>query len=298
VTDVSAGTPSSVRVREFSNIGKALRLVRDWWPVALIAVWLVAVAAPGLLANQDPIALNIYNALAPPSAQHWLGTDEAGRDLWARCIWGIRYSLGVSILIVVGAAAIGTIVGGFAGLMRGWIDFLLMRTTDVFLAFPYLILAIAIASAVGPGLTTVIVALTLVWWPGYARMVRGQVLALKELSFVEGARAAGTSTPMILIRHLLPHLMPQLSARVSMDIGYAVLALTGLSFLGLGAQPPTPELGSIIAAARSHLLQAWWYTTLPGVFVLAAVLSTMVVSDWLESRNKGTVRSRMKRQTQ
>ncbi len=277
-------------VRDLSAVAKVLRLVRAWWPVALIVVWLAAVAAPGLIANQDPIELNIYNALAPPSAQHWLGTDEAGRDLWARCIYGIRYSLGVSILIVIGAAVIGTIIGGFAGLMRGWVDFLLMRSTDVFLAFPYLILAIAIASAVGPGLTTVIVALTLVWWPGYARMVRGQVLALKELSFVEGARAAGTSTPMILVRHLVPHLLPQLSARVSMDIGYAVLALTGLSFLGLGAQPPTPELGAIIATARSHLLQAWWYTTLPGIFVLAAVLSAMVVSDWLEARNKGQVR--------
>ncbi len=286
----TANLSSRARVQDLSGLAKLLRLIRDWWPLALIAVWLAAVAAPGLIANQDPIELNIYNALAPPSAQHWLGTDEAGRDLWARCIYGIRYSLGVSILIVVGAAAIGTIIGGFAGLMRGSVDFLLMRSTDVFLAFPYLILAIAIASAVGPGLTTVIVALTLVWWPGYARMVRGQVLALKELSFVEGARAAGTSTPMILVRHLLPHLLPQLTARISMDIGYAVLALTGLSFLGLGAQPPTPELGAIIATARSHLLQAWWYTTLPGVFVLAAVLSATVVSDWLEARNKGQVR--------
>lgn len=290
MTVSTANLPGRARVQDLSGLAKVLRLVRDWWPLALIAVWLAAVAAPGLIANQDPIALNIYNALAPPSAQHWLGTDEAGRDLWARCIYGIRYSLGVSIVIVVGAAVIGTIIGGFAGLMRGWVDFLLMRSTDVFLAFPYLILAIAIASAVGPGLTTVIVALTLVWWPGYARMVRGQVLALKELSFVEGARAAGTSTPMILMRHLLPHLLPQLTARVSMDIGYAVLALTGLSFLGLGAQPPTPELGAIIATARSHLLQAWWYTTLPGVFVLAAVLSAVIVSDWLESRNKGQVR--------
>jgi peptide/nickel transport system permease protein len=290
MTVATANVPRRARVQDLTGPAKVLRLVRDWWPLALIAVWLAAVAAPGLIAKEDPIALNIYNALAPPSAQHWLGTDEAGRDLWARCIYGIRYSLGVSILIVIGAAVIGTIVGGFAGLMRGWVDFLLMRSTDVFLAFPYLILAIAIASAVGPGLTTVIVALTLVWWPGYARMVRGQVLALKELSFVEGARAAGTSTPMILVRHLLPHLLPQLTARVSMDIGYAVLALTGLSFLGLGAQPPTPELGAIIATARSHLLQAWWYTTLPGVFVLAAVLSATIVSDWLEARNKGQFR--------
>lgn len=255
------------------------------WPLLLLLVWLLVVALPGLIAPQNPLALNLTHTLEPPSSQHLLGTDEAGRDLWARCVWGVRYSLTTSIVIVVSAAAIGTIVGGVAGLIRGPIDALLMRTTDVFLAFPYLILAIAIASAVGPGLITVVVALVAVWWPGFARMVRGQVLALKELAFVEGARAVGTSTPMILFRHLLPHLLPQLSARVSMDVGYAVLALTGLSFLGLGAQPPTPELGAIIADARSHLLQAWWYTTLPGLFVLAAVLSSMVVSDWLERRS-------------
>jgi peptide/nickel transport system permease protein len=264
-----------------------LRFASRWWPALLIVGWLIVIVVPGVAAPQNPLALNLSNTLAPPTVQHLFGTDEAGRDLWSRCVWGVRYSLGISVLIVVGAAVIGTVIGGLAGLIRGPIDSVLMRTTDVFLAFPYLILAIAIASAVGPGLTTVVVALTAVWWPGYARMVRGQVLALKELAFVEGARAAGTSTPMILLRHLLPHLLPQLSARVSMDVGYAVLALTGLSFLGLGAQPPTPELGAIIASARSHLLEAWWYTTLPGLFVLAAVLSSMLVSDWLESRNKG-----------
>jgi peptide/nickel transport system permease protein len=265
----------------------ALRGAAHWWPVGLIAIWLLVIALPGLIAPRNPLALNLSNTLAPPTPQSLFGTDEAGRDLWSRCAWGVRYSLGISIVIVLSAAAIGTLVGGLAGLLRGWTDSVLMRTTDVFLAFPYLILAIAIASAVGPGLTTVVVALTAVWWPGYARMVRGQVLALKELAFVEGARAAGTSTLMILLRHLLPHLLPQLSARVSMDVGYAVLALTGLSFLGLGAQPPTPELGAIIADARSHLLEAWWYTTLPGLFVLAAVISSMVISDWLENRNKG-----------
>ena len=272
--------------------GLALRRIRlvdlaaRWWPAALIAIWLVIVIFPGLLAPQDPLAINTSNLLAPPSAQHLFGTDHAGRDLWARCVWGVRYSLGISVLIVLGAVVIGTLIGGVAGLFRGPVDTLLMRSTDVFLAFPYLILAIAIASSVGPGLTTVVVALTAVWWPGYARMVRGQVLALKELPFVEGARAAGTSTLMILFRHLLPHLVPQLSARLSMDVGYAVLAMTGLSVLGLGAQPPTPELGTIIAEAHSHLLVAWWYTTLPGVFVLAMVLSSMTVSDWLEARNK------------
>ncbi len=274
----------AIEIRRVRRIGIP-DFARRWWLLALVALWLLIILLPGLVAPQDPLAIDTSNTLAPPSAQHFFGTDEVGRDLWARCIWGVRYSLGIAILIVVGAAVLGTLIGGIAGLFRGPLDSLLMRTTDVFLAFPYLILAIAIASAVGPGLTTVVVALTAVWWPGYARMVRGQVLALKELAFVEGARAAGTSMFGILIRHLLPHVLPQLSARVSMDVGYAVLALTGLSFLGLGAQPPTPELGAIIADAHSHLLVAWWYTTLPGLFVLAAVLSAMLVSDWLDGRN-------------
>lgn len=278
--------PAAARAASQPSASAWHRTAIRWWPLGLVAGWLLVIALPGLIAPQNPLTLSLSNTLAAPSPQNWFGTDEAGRDLWSRCVWGVRYSLGISLVIVFSAAAIGTLVGGIAGLVRGWVDSLLMRTTDVFLAFPYLILAIAIASAVGPGLTTVVVALTAVWWPGYARMVRGQVLALKELAFVEGARAAGTSTLMILVRHLLPHLLPQLSARVSMDVGYAVLALTGLSFLGLGAQPPTPELGAIIADARSHLLEAWWYTTLPGLFVLAAVISSMVVSDWLERRNK------------
>ena len=272
-------------VRPARTPGDLLTLLGRWWPALVALPWLIAVVAPGLIAHQDPLALNLPHRLEPPSFQNLLGTDEAGRDLFSRCVWGVRYSLGISILIVVGAAVIGTIIGGLAGLFRGPIDTLLMRSTDVFLAFPYFILAIAIASAVGPGMTTVVVALTAVWWPGYARMVRGQVLALKELPFVEGARAVGTSTWTILVRHLLPHLLPQLSARVTMDVGYAVLALTGLSFLGMGAQPPTPELGAIIADARNYLLEAWWYTTLPGIFVLAAVLTSMVFSDWLEQRN-------------
>jgi len=163
-----------------------------------------------------------------------------------------------------------------------------MRTTDVFLAFPYMILAIAIAAAEGPGLTTVLIALTAVWWPSYARLVRGQILALRELPFVEGARAVNTPLRQIFVRHMLPHLAPQLYARIAIDIGYAILALTGLSFLGLGAQPPTPELGAIIADARNYTLQAWWYATLPGLFILAAVVSAIVIGNRLERAAGGT----------
>lgn len=274
----------AVRTRRSPQAALRRELVRRWWPLAIAFLWLLLIAFPQVVARQDPFRLDASSDLLPPSRTHWFGTDQAGRDIFSRCVWGVRYSLGVSIPIVVGAALIGTTLGGLAGLRKGLLDGLVMRTTDVFLAFPYLILAIAIAAAVGPGLRTVVIALIAVWWPSYARMVRAQVLALRELPFVEGARAIATSTPGILVRHLLPHLLPQLSARISMDIGYAVLALTGLSFLGLGAQPPTPELGSMIADARNYMLQAWWYSTLPGIFVLGAVLSAMAVGDWLESK--------------
>jgi peptide/nickel transport system permease protein len=267
-----------------------VRTVLQCWPVLLLAIWLLLILAPQLVARQSPYALDPAQALLPPSATHWFGTDEAGRDIFSRCLYGVRYSVGVSAAIVACAAAIGSVLGAAAGLGNRLLDGLVMRTTDVFLAFPYLILAIAIAAAEGPGLVTVLVALAAVWWPSYARLVRGQILVLKELPFVEGAKAVSTPTHMIFLRHLLPHLASQLSARVAMDVGYAILALTGLSFLGLGAQPPTPELGSIIADSRNYTLQAWWYATLPGLFIFAAVLSAVAIANRLERSARGAPR--------
>jgi peptide/nickel transport system permease protein len=262
-------------------------LLNTGWPVLLALVWVVLIVAPGVVAHQNPLNLDPEHALAKPRGAHWFGTDEAGRDLFSRCVYAVRDSLGVSILIVLGAAVFGTILGSLAGLGNRWVDAIVMRATDIFLAFPYLVLAIAIAAAEGPGLSTVLIALVVVWWPSYARTVRGQILVLRELPFVEGARAVNTPTRWILLRHLLPHLSSQLYARMALDIGYAVLALTGLSFLGLGARPPTPELGSIIADARNYALQAWWYATLPGLFILAAVLSANVLGSRLERRFSG-----------
>ena len=247
-------------------------------------MWVFLVVFPGVVARQSPYQLDAAAMLRAPSAAHWFGTDEAGRDIFARCIWGLRYSLGAGVVTAFGAAIVGTIVGGAAGLVGGWIDTIIMRVTDVFLAFPYLILAIAIAAAAGPSLKTSVITLIVVWWPSYARMIRGQVLSLRESAFVEGARAAMTPRYRLLYRHIFPHVLPQISARISMEVGYVVIALTGLGFLGLGAQPPTPELGTMIAEAHDYMLQAWWYSTLPGVFILASVVSAMAIGDWLEAR--------------
>lgn len=273
----------------------ALRVPLSTWlrrlwkavPFVLVAVWVAMIAWPGLFTAANPDALNPLADLAAPSSAHWFGTDEAGRDIFARCVYGVRDSVGVSICVVFVAAAVGVLLGGLAGLGNRFVDNVVMRSTDVFLSFPYLILAIAIAAAVGPGMSTVFIALVAVWWPSYARTVRGQILVLRELPFVEGAHAVGTPLPRIFVRHMLPHLASQLYSRIAIDVGYAILALTGLSFLGLGAQPPTPELGSMIADARNYTLVSWWYATLPGVFVLGAVATAMIVGSRLERGTRG-----------
>lgn len=266
-------------------LGRIERGAQRLWralPFALVAFWILMIAWPQLFTDASPYALHPLTPLAAPSSSHWFGTDEAGRDIFARCVYGVRDSVGVSIAVVFVAAAVGLIVGGLAGLGSRFLDNLLMRTTDVFLSFPYMILAIAIAAAVGPGMTTVFLALVTVWWPSYARTVRGQILVLRELQFVEGARAVSTPLRRIFIRHMLPHLASQLYSRIALDVGYAILALTGLSFLGLGAQPPAAELGSMIADARNYTLEAWWYATLPGAFILAAVATAMFIGTRLE----------------
>lgn len=281
----TAGTTTSAATGRFSA-SSARPLAARWWPALIVVFWLLVIALPQLFTGQSPYDLGAL-PLAAPSSSHWFGTDEAGRDVFARCVYAVRYSVGIAIAIVLAAALIGMLLGAAAGLGNRAIDNLVMRTTDVFLAFPYLVLAIAIAAAEGPGLQTVLIALVAVWWPSYARVVRGQILVLRELPFVEGAVAVSTPKRRILVRHMLPHLASQLYSRIAMDIGYAILALTGLSFLGLGAQPPTPELGSIIADARNYTLQAWWYATLPGVFILAAVISAMIIGGRLESATGG-----------
>lgn len=277
-------------VKHKASQRRIARFAESYWPYALVGVWMLAIVAPQLFTSQSPYALHPLAALLPPSGAHWFGTDEAGRDIFARCIYGVRDSVGASIIIVLCAAGIGLVIGGLAGLGSRLMDAILMRTTDVFLAFPYFVLAIAIAAAEGPGLATVLIALVAVWWPSYARVVRGQILVLRELPFIEGARAVNTPKYRIFLRHMFPHLTAQLLARIAMDIGYAILALTGLSFLGLGAQPPTPTLGTIIGDARNYTLQAWWYPTLPGLFILAAVLSAIAIGNRLERSAAGTPR--------
>jgi peptide/nickel transport system permease protein len=249
--------------------------------VVLIALFLFLVVFGSVLAPHDPIQPNVALKLQPPSSTYWFGTDELGRDVFSRVLSGAKYSLGIAFIILSIAVVVGTLVGLIAGYVGGLVDELLMRLTDLFLAFPALVLAMAIAATLGRNLQNTVIALTVVYWPWYARLVRGQVLWLKEREFIEAARAIGASPWRIVGRHILPNTVAVIIVQLTLDVGYAVLATSGLSFLGLGAQPPTPEWGTMIAGARTFFRDAWWYITFPGLALTLTVLGFNLLGDGL-----------------
>ncbi len=240
-----------------------------------------AICAP-LVAPFDPVAMAPQDRLLAPSTLHWFGTDDNGRDIWSRVLFGTRYSLLSALGILVMASTLGTIVGLIAGLLGGWVEEVLMRLTDMFLAFPALVLAMGLAAALGPSLFNAIIATVLVWWPWYARLVRGQTLQLKQAAFVEAATIAGASWPRIAAHHILRNCLTPLIVQISLDIGYAVLTLAGLSFIGLGAQPPAPEWGSMVSVGRDYFLDQWWMVTFPGLAIFISVMAFNLLGDGLQ----------------
>jgi len=252
--------------------------------VALLAIFIVI---PELVAPRDPIELDVGNRLVGPSAAHLFGTDEGGRDVFSRVVYGARYSVGLAVIIVLIAALFGLMFGAIAGMGPRRLDDLMMRIVDIFLGFPALVLALAIAAAIGRGLGSVALALTIIWWPGYARLVRGEVLSLKERPHVEAARALGVSTVALLRRHILPFVFHELNVRVTTDIGYALVAVTALSFLGLGAQSPTPEWGLLIRDSRPYFGVAWWYMVFPGVMIMLTATAFSIIGDALSGHQTG-----------
>ncbi|TMF03648.1 MAG: ABC transporter permease [Chloroflexi bacterium] len=247
----------------------------------LVAVFVLFALIPEVVASGDPAKLNVAQQFRPPSAEHWLGTDEVGRDLWTRVVHGTRYSLGMALAIVATGAAIGTIYGAAAGFAGGGIDELMMRIVDVFLSLPGFILAMAIAATIGRGIGPLVGALVIVWWPSYARLVRGMVLGLKERPHVEGARALGASAPYIVRRHIVPLMIEQLNVRVTQDLGYALVAVASLSFIGLGVQPPAPEWGLLLGGARAYISSSWWYPVFPGIAIALATVGFSLLGDGL-----------------
>jgi peptide/nickel transport system permease protein len=247
------------------------------------AIVLLALLGPWIVPYPDHVAgsVNLTGKLQSPSAAHWFGTDEVGNDILTRVIIGARLSLLVGIGITFAAAAIGVPLGILAGTAGGRVREVTTRLTDLFLSVPGLVLAIALVAALGPGIVNAMIALVLVWWPGYVRLAESKALSIREEPFIEAARVAGAPGFRILWRHVLPNSISPIIVKMSMDIGQAILAVASLGFIGLGAKPPTPEWGAMISIARSYLPDWWWYAIYPGAFIYASVLGFNLLGDGL-----------------
>lgn len=249
--------------------------------LVLIALFAASALLAPVIAPLDPTDQILSQRLQPPSLDHWLGMDQLGRDLFSRLVYGARISLIIGLTVVSSAGVFGTLVGLIAGYSRGIVDEILMRLTDIFFAFPPLILAMSIAGALGPNLNNTMIAIAVVSWPVYARLVRGQVLALREREFVEAARSIGVSTPRILLRHLLPNSLAPILVQASFDMGGAILAAAGLSFIGFGARPPTPEWGVMISEGSKFFSTQPWLSFFPGLAILLTVAAFNLIGDGL-----------------
>lgn len=266
------------------RVKRALRGdARAWFGISVVVLLvLLALLAP-LVAHQDPLRIDLVHQLQGPSWQHWLGTDIQGRDVWARLVYGARVSLGVGIVSQSIAATLGVTLGLLAGYYGGWIDELVMRLADVTLAFPTLLLLIAMAAALQPSMGVVFVTIGVVGWAGMARLVRGQVLVVRGLEYVQAARSLGIKSPRIMLRHVLPNVAGPVIIAATLGIAGAIMAEAALSFLGLGVQPPTASWGSMIADARDldQLRSAPWTSIAPGLAIGAAVLGFNLLGDAL-----------------
>lgn len=237
----------------------------------IIVFWaIVAVAAP-LIAPRDPFEQNISVRLSPPSGEYLFGTDELGRDVFSRVVYGARISLPIGLVIVIFATIIGSLIGASAGYIGGIYDLLVMRLADITLAFPSIVLALAIAAVLGPSLRNALIAMMLVWWPQYSRLARGQVLSVKNNEYVAAAEVVGVPNYRILLRHILPNIFGPILVKAALDAGSAILTIAALSFIGLGAVPPTPEWGAMVSMGRFKFYN-WWLTTFPGLAILSVVL--------------------------
>lgn len=260
------------------------RLVRDRLTflglIFLLGLTLMAVSAP-MIAGADPIAIDPANKNQPPSGKSPLGTDNLGRSIWARIVYGARITLSMASLAMAAILTIGVTVGTLAGIYGGWVDDLLMRIVDILLAFPTLILALAIAGMLGPSLSNVLIALVVVGWVSYARVVRGMVLSIKEKEYVESARALGGSQTWLAVRHIVPNVISPVVVLASLDMGNLLLSISAFSFLGLGAQAPTPEWGRMLDDARPFIQTQPQLMLYPGLAVFFTVLAFNLVGDGL-----------------
>jgi peptide/nickel transport system permease protein len=255
-------------------------------PVAVIGLLIIAslvtiaTLAPWITASNG-IELHLSERLQAPGSEHWFGTDELGRDIFDRIIWGSRITLYIVALVSIIVVPIGLLVGTVAGYIGGWVDTVLMRLTDIFLAFPRLILAMALVAALGPGLENAVLAIALTTWSPFARIARAEALTIRNSEFILAAQVQGTSTAGILVRHVTPLCLSSVIVRLTLDMAGIILTAAGLGFLGLGAQPPTPEWGAMISLGRQYLIDQWWVPTVPGIAILIVSLGFNLLGDGL-----------------
>ena len=249
--------------------------------IVIVALIVIAIIAPWIAPYPKDAtgAIHISSALEPPSWSHWMGTDEVGGDVLSRLLIGTRLSLGSGIAVILLAVLIGIPLGAIAGYFGGWVNELIMRITDVFLTVPALLLALAIAAALSPSLTSAMFALAIVWWPGYCRLVQGRFLTLREEVYVEAARTVGVSNRRIIFRHMLPNTMTPVLVKISMDLGFAILTAASLSFVGVGAQPPAPEWGAMVSLGRGLIPDWWWCSVFPGLAIFITVFAFNMLGD-------------------
>jgi peptide/nickel transport system permease protein len=260
-----------------------------WLPVAVIVLFVLAAIAAPLIAPYEPNAQNLLGRMKPPGTtsrafHYWLGSDELGRDLLTRLIHGARVSLAVAFTAALLSGTVGVLLGMLAGYLRGWVEVLVMRVVDIFLSVPAILLAIITVAVLGPGLVNVIVVLALTRWPRYARVAYGQTLGIANTPYVRLATLMGAGPLRILMRHVLPNILGAVTVVATLEFGLMVLFEAGLSFLGLGVQPPTASWGSMLSTGRNYLANAWWIATFPGLCLFTLVLSINLIGDALRDR--------------
>lgn len=248
--------------------------------IVIVVILASALLAP-LLATHDIYEQNLAMRLLPPSAEHWLGTDELGRDVFSRLIYGARITLYIALLTTVIVAPIGLLVGTTAGYLGGWVDTVLMRIVDIFLAFPNLILALAFVAALGPGIQNAIIAISLASWPPIARLARAETLTIRKSDYIAAVRLQGASSLRIIFGHVMPMCIPSVIVRVTLNMAAIILTAAGLGFLGLGAQPPSPEWGTMLSSGREFVMTSWWIAAIPGSAILLTSLAFNLFGDGL-----------------
>jgi peptide/nickel transport system permease protein len=285
MTEAPVRRPAPAAAPRRAGIGTRLRaspLLAAGCAIAVLIV-IVAVLAPLLAPSPGDAgtATSPFAVLRPPSPRHWFGTDQVGRDILSRVIYGARVSPLIAIFVLLIACLIGIPLGVIAGYFGGWLDDAIMRVTDIFLAFPALLLALALAAVLPPSLTSVTIAISATWWPWYTRLIRGQAASVAGRAYIESCRALGISRWRIIARHVLPNAITPLIVQISLDVGGVILTASALSFLGLGAQDPVPDWGLMVAEGQSYFTTAWWVVTFPGLAILVTAFAFNLLGDGL-----------------